>query len=513
MQMATFAAIDIGTYDVFLEIFEISRKQRIRSIDKIRHRIELGKDTYTNGKISPEMEEELCSVLGDFVRIMDGYKVNAYLAVATSSLREAENSLFILGKIRQLTGLKVTILSNSEQRFLGYKALATMETDFNKIIEKGTAIVDLDGGSVQLSLFDKDALVTTQNLRMGSVRIREKLSGLASETSHYEVLVQEYIWNELLSFKKMFLKDRKIENIMLLGGFFTESIFQNEQEKNTRIISRKTYRNWFDKINGHSPMELAVKMGIPLENASLMSPAAVICNSLIEMMDAEQIWIPGTHLARGLAYEYAEEKKLIKVSHNFENDILMAAKNIGKRYAVNRPHIQNIDMIATELFDSMKKIHGMGVRERLLLKIAVMLHDVGKYISLNNAALCTYHIIMSNEIIGLSHTEREMIALIARYNTAPLPQYDQFAQISAISEQQYLKVAELTAILRLANTLDRSHMQKVQQIRASLRERELTLNLTVNGDFTLEQGLCREKMDFFYEVFSVRPKLKVKREM
>ena len=94
-----------------------------------------------------------------------------------------------------------------------------------------------------------------------------------------------------------------------------------------------------------------------------------------------------------------------------------------------------------------------------------------------------------------------------------LPQYDQFAQISAISEQQYLKVAELTAILRLANTLDRSHMQKVQQIRASLRERELTLNLTVNGDFTLEQGLCREKMDFFYEVFSVRPKLKVKREM
>ena len=355
MQMATFAAIDIGTYDVFLEIFEISRKQRIRSIDKIRHRIELGKDTYTNGKISPEMEEELCSVLGDFVRIMDGYKVNAYRAVATSSLREAENSLFILGKIRQLTGLKVTILSNSEQRFLGYKALATMETDFNKIIEKGTAIVDLDGGSVQLSLFDKDALVTTQNLRMGSVRIREKLSGLASETSHYEVLVQEYIWNELLSFKKMFLKDRKIENIMLLGGFFTESIFQNEQEKNTRIISRKTYRNWFDKINGHSPMELAVKMGIPLENASLMSPAAVICNSLIEMMDAEQIWIPGTHLARGLAYEYAEEKKLIKVSHNFENDILMAAKNIGKRYAVNRPHIQNIDMIATELFEYMKK--------------------------------------------------------------------------------------------------------------------------------------------------------------
>lgn len=513
MQIATFAAIDIGTYDVFLEIFEISRKQRIKSIDKIRHRIELGKDTYSDGKISPELEEELCAVLEDFVRIMDGYKVDAYRAVASSALREAQNSLFIIGKIRQLTGLEVTILSNSEQRFLSYKALATMETDFNKIIEKGTAIIDLDGGSTQVSLFDKDALVTTQNLRMGSVRIRERLSGIASETSHYETLVKEFIWNEMLSFKKMYLKDRKIENVMLLGDFFTNAIFQNEEERSSRIISRKTFRNWVQQISGHSPMELAVKFGVPLENASLMSPAAVICGTLVDMMDVQQIWIPGTHLARGLAYEYAEEKKLIKVKHSFENDILMAAKNIGKRYAVNRPHIQNIQMIAMEIFDSMKKIHGMGARERLLLQIAAMLHDVGKYISLNSPGQCTYHIIMSNEIIGLSHAEREMIALIGRYNTEYLPQYDQFAQAAAVSEEKYLKIAEMTAILRLANTLDRSHQQKVQQARAVLKERELTLYLTVNGDFTLEQGLCKDKMDFFYEVFSVRPILKVKRQL
>ena len=71
----------------------------------------------------------------------------------------------------------------------------------------------------------------------------------------------------------------------------------------------------------------------------------------------------------------------------------------------------------------------------------------------------------------------------------------------------------MTAILRLANTLDRSHQQKVQQARAVLKERELTLYLTVNGDFTLEQGLCKDKMDFFYEVFSVRPILKVKRQL
>ena len=74
----------------------------------------------------------------------------------------------------------------------------------------------------------------------------------------------------------------------------------------------------------------------------------------------------------------------------------MAAKNIGKRYAVNRPHVQNLEMTALAMFDATKKMHGMKERERLLLQMAVMLHDVGKYISFNNVADSSYNIIMSN---------------------------------------------------------------------------------------------------------------------
>ena len=209
----------------------------------------------------------------------------------------------------------------------------------------------------------------------------------------------------------------------------------------------------------------------------------------------------------------AEQMKLLKGGHNFENDILMAAKNIGKRYAVNRPHVQNLEMTALAMFDATKKMHGMKERERLLLQMAVMLHDVGKYISFNNVADSSYNIIMSNEIIGLSHIEREMVALIARYNTVTLPSYDELVMESSLSAEQYLTVSELTAIVRLANALDRSHLQKIQAIRATLKERELQLSLTVNRDFTLEQGLCQEKLDFFNEVFSIQPVIKLKRQM
>ena len=513
MQVSTFAAIDIGSYDVTLEIFEISKKAGIKSIDTIRHRLELGTDTYTHGKLGPKMEEELCTVLKDFVRIMKGYRVESYRAIATSSLREAENSLFILGKIRQATGLTVEILSNSEQRFLSYKAIASIESRFNKMIEKGTAVIDVDGGSIQISLFDKDALVTTQNIRMGNLRIRERLLPLKNNTANYERLAEELIRNEILSFKRMYLKDRKIENIMLIGDFITDTVFRDTEDKASRTISRSDFDAWYQNIVEHSTMELAVTMDVPVEYASLLRPSAIIYHRLIEEMGAAMIWTPGIHLARGLAYEYAEQKKLLKVKHDFENDIIMAAKNIGKRYAVNRAHIQNMEMTAMAVFDAMKRVYGLGERERLLLRIAVMLHDVGKYISMNFIAESSYNIIMSNEIIGLSHADRETIALIARYNTREMPPFEELSQETSIDTGRYLLVAELTAIVRYANSLDRSHMQKVQSIRAVLREQELRLYLEVNRDFTLEQGLIGEKADFFYEVFSVRPVLKIKRQI
>jgi exopolyphosphatase/guanosine-5'-triphosphate,3'-diphosphate pyrophosphatase len=513
MQVTTFAAIDIGSYDVTLEIFEISRKGGIHSIDTVRHRLELGRDTYACGKVGPEMVEELCRVLQDFVRIMNGYQVEASRVIATSALREAENNLFIRGKIRQMTGLKVDILSNSEQRFLSYKAIASIESRFNKMIEKGTAIVDVDGGSTQVSLFDKATLVTTQNIRMGNLRVRERLQPVTGETTHYERLVEELIQNRIASFKKMFLKDRKIENIVLSGDFITEVVFRNTEDRANRTMTREEFQKWYEMVVGCSATELAVRLDVPIEYASLLRPSAIIYHRMVEEMDASMIWTPGTHLARGLAYEYAESKKLLKMSHDFENDIVTAARNIGKRYAVGKQHVANVDMTATAIFDAMRRVHGMGARERLLLRIAVMLHGVGKYISLNYVAENSYNIIMSNEIIGLSHAEREIVALIARYNTTRLPQYDVLAQESSLNQRQYLILAGLTAIIRYTNALDRSHLQKIQTIKASLKEQELILNLTVNRDFSLEQGLIGDKAEFFNEVFSIRPVLKVKRQM
>lgn len=175
MAITRFAAIDVGSYHVSMDIYEISPKAGIRQIDEVRSRLEIGRDTYGTGKIGYDSTQELCAVLRDFAGIMQEYQVDAYRACATSTLQEAKNVWIVLDQVYQKTGINVEILSNSEQRFYGYKSLAAKEAAFTKIIQKGTAIIEIGGGNVQISLFDKDALVTTQNFKMGSLRIRERL--------------------------------------------------------------------------------------------------------------------------------------------------------------------------------------------------------------------------------------------------------------------------------------------------------------------------------------------------
>lgn len=511
MGVLTFAAIDIGSYNVTMEIFEISKKQGLKSLDYLDHRLEVGKETYATGRISNAMVNKMCDVLNDFKRIMREYQTADYRVCATSALREAKNVEIVLGKIQQNTGMRVDVLSNSEQRFLGYKSIACTEADFPKIIAKGTAVLDIGGGSIQISLFDKDMLITTQNIRLGNLRIRERLMDLEGTTLHYETLVEEFIRNEIISFKKIHLKDRKIENVILMGDYIPDILVKQVGEQ--RVIRKEQFMELYQKVISRSPIELAMLLNIPLENASLLIPTAVIYRRFMDEFGADTIWAPGTQLTDGMAYDYAERMKLIKSTHNFENDIVMATKNIGKRYGVSKPHVQMVGKIALAIFDSTKKLHGLGKRERLLLECAVYLHDCGKYVSLIDPAESNYQIIMATEIIGLSHIEREIIAQVVRFNTLLMESYDELSATTDLGIQEYLTVNKLAAILRLANAMDRSHLQKIQQIKVSVREEQLQMHLVTNKDYTLEQGLLGSKLDFFEDVFGIRPVLKVKRSV
>ncbi|MDE6951491.1 MAG: HD domain-containing protein [Lachnospiraceae bacterium] len=512
MAITTFAAIDVGSYDLEMKIFEISGKGGMKQVDDIRYRLDLGSDTYAVGKISYGTVNELCAILKEFQNIMKTYRVSDYKAYGTSAIRETQNTKILLDQIRQRTGIKIDVLSNSEQRFMDYKSIASKTEDFNKILEKGTAIVDIGGGSIQISLFEKGSLIATQNMRLGVLRLQERLNHLNAASSKIESMIDELATAQLSVFKKMYLKDCKIENIIVVDDYLSV-VLQNPVITKERpgVIKAADYMSFLESVQYRTLPEIAGVLDIPQENAILLFISAVLLKRIVKITDASLLWAPGVTLCDGIAYEYAEQHKIFKVEHDFEADILSGAENISKRYMGSKKRSETLERIALTIFDSMKRIHGLGRRERLLLQLSARLHDCGKYISMVNLGKCSYNIIMSTEIIGLSHKEREIVANVVKYNHEPFVYYNAAEGESALDEDAYLVVAKLTAILRVANGLDRSHKQKFKDIKTVVKDERLVIQVETAADITLERGLFTKRADFFEEVYSIRPVIRQKK--
>jgi len=501
-----FAAIDVGSFEMAMKIYEIGSKNGMKEIEHIRHRLALGSDSYNSGKISFSKIDELCKVLRKFSDIMKSYHITDYKAYGTSALREIENVHIIRDQIRNRTGIDVEVLSNSEQRFLDYKSVASRGTVFNKIIEQETAIVDIGGGSIQISLFENDTLVFTQSLRLGVLRLNNQIEHMRILRDRRREQLDEMIMSQLSTFKKLYMKDREITNLIIVDDYVSRILsvgVENTTADNIADVS--DFVEFERQISENGSEEMAEILEIPEEMVDLVAVSSTIIRNIVEISGAKKIWAPGVTLCDGMAYEYAEKFQKGMIAHDFEKDILASAVNISKRYMGSKKRAETISSISMELFDSMSKVHGMGARERFLLQLASILHDCGKFINMTNVGECSFNIIMNTEIIGLSHKERRIIAYVVRFNHEKFAYFEELASQSSIDSAEYLTIAKLTALLRIAGGLDKSHKDKMRKIHAELKDDKLVITFNGHQDIFYEKESFEKKAAFFGEVYSISP--------
>lgn len=503
------AAIDVGSNELSLKIFEITKNKGIHQLDHVRHTIELGLETYTKGGISAPMANELYHILTKFTKKMKEYKVEAYSAYATSALREANNYTVILEQIKLRCGLDVSILSNSEQRFLCYKAITLKEKKFHNLISKDTLVVDIGSGSIQISLFNQNALISTQNIKIGSLRTKAALSDLEHQTDNFCELISEYLENSLDRYQNIFLQTIKIKHLIAVGEQLNELLHHIHFPVDTEYLNKIDFQSLYDYWTSKSIDTISKELNIGKEQAFLIYPTITIYHKIFQMTDADCMWLPKSTLCDGIAVEYAEKKGIYKTHYNFTEDILITARNIAKRYHSNTKHSANVEYIALSIFDSIRKYHGLGKREHLLLQIAVILHDIGEYINMNEANENSYKIIMSTEIIGLSHSERELIANIVRYSDSNFADLSELS--GKLSQTSFLTLIKLLAILKIANAMDISYKQKFSNLKISIKENLLWITTTTVENITLERGLFLSKAQFFEDVYGLKPVLRQKR--
>lgn len=506
MAINMFASIYIGSYEVSLKIFEISQKKRIKEIDCVRSRLDLGKDAYDKGFIGYELVEDLCELLFEYKKVMQGYRIDKYEIYASAVLRDISNDLFILDQIQLRTGFKVKVISNSEVRFMGYKSVAAGE-NFEDMIKTSAAIVDIGGASLQITLFRAGRLLTTQHLEIGTMKLRNLLYDPGHTDKMYRRRIEEYVNKKLEVFCSLYLTEG-VDYAIFMNDYGADLIRRIDLLQGNTIKTER-FLKYMEKFQKKSLLEITEELSLANDKDPLITPSLLLLKCLVQNLSAKEVCIPGVNINDGIAYDYAEKNRLIAVTHDFDADIISAAKNLSEHYHSFSPHIEALSILSAKIYDTIKKVHGMGKRQKLLLQTATILHDCGKYISLSESPMNAYNIIMSSEIIGLSHNEREIVALTVLYNTLPLDYYDEIAD--KIDKESYLVVAKLSAILRVANALDQSHRQKFKNIRISLKERELVITVETLEDISLEQALFEAKTAYFEKVFSIKPVLKEKR--
>ena len=503
----TFATIYIGSYEVSLKVFELTSKKKLHELDHVRSRIDLGREVYQTGVLGYEKVDELCDTLLAFMRIAKGYRVSHIEVNASAVIRDASNELFILNQIQIRTGMEVKVQSNSEHRLVTYKSVAG-RTVFEEMIQTSAAVVDLGGSGMQITLFRDGRLITTQHIDIGTLRLRAILGDRGLSMNKYMKEIEEFIYKKIEVFCSLYMKEG-VDYCIILNDYAMElykTVGKKEQEE---TLSAEKFIKYIEKLQAKTLEEISMELNLSNDRDPLVIPTIMVFKSIVQNLKGHRVWIPRVNVNDGIAYDYCERNQLIKGTHDFEADILSASHHLSEHFQSYSPHIKALTEMSEKIFDHMKKIHGLGRRERLLLQVATILHDCGKYISLANSPQCAYTIIMSSEILGLSHLEREIVALTVLYNHLALEDYDELSD--RIDQDSYLVVAKLSAILRLANALDQSHKQKFDDFRISIKGKELIITVEAFEDISLEQALFETKTQYFESVFSMKPVLKEKR--
>jgi len=495
-------------------IAQMTEEGKILPLEDLHKKTNIGKDTFTYGKILLESINDTCDILKGFTQLMKEYKIRNYRAVTTSGIREAANRDYVLEQIRVKSGLEVEVINSSQERFLMYKAIHDLLPDAGKIRYEGTLIVNIGSGGVEASVYTNGNLKFTEYVKVGSLRIRETLSDLEDQTIEFPHLVEEYIESKTYSLETL-IRQRHIKNFIGLGGGL-RSIFnlcvKNKADQSKKFIDKKSLISLYKTLYSMSTEDIMKKFNVSQSDAELMLPSVIIFKRFIEMTKAEGIYTPMVSLRHGVLADMADEIFDTARKQEALSDIISSVWYIGKKYDIDTVHASFVEYLALSVFDQTKRLHRLGAKERFYLQITAILHDIGRYVSLNQHHLHSFNIVRHQDIMGLSVREMEIIANVVFYHSNHIPNiYDE--SYNSLIYNDKMIVSKLAAILKLAECMDIAHKQKLSKIEISTSGNELIFKVISAQEILLEKRNFENNAIFFEEVMGCKPIIKTKIKM
>lgn len=505
----TVAAIDVGSYYLRMLIAEISPVGKISHLEDVWQPTNIGRDAFAYRRVEIKSIHETCETLKGFGKLMRDYKVKHYRAVSTTGIREAENQEYVLEQIRLRTGLQIQVINNSEERFLLYKAIRDHLPNAHRFREQGALIVSIGSGGVEISVYNQGNLRFTEYIKVGALRIRESLSKLQHLTLDFPSIMEEYLESKIYSLDP-YIRQMKLKNYIGLNGEIA-AIYSLCQDKKApldeKFISKTRLTKLYAKIRHMSSEQIALDYELSMNESEMLLPCIIIFLRFLDMTQADGIYVPLVSLRHGLLADITDQWYDTQRRKDFLADIISSVWSIGEKYRIDKVHAAHVANLVMSIFEQTKRIHRLEDQAGLYLKIAAILHDIGKFINFNQPGLNSYNAIRYQDIMGLSNQELNIVANVVSFSTEenPQPVHDNYR---LLPYKDKIMVSKLGAILKLAESLDISHTQKVHQVEISTFGRDLHFKIGSRQDMLLEEWSLANNARYFEEIMGFRPIIK-----
>ncbi len=496
--MQTISAIDVGSNAIRMVVGQVNSDQdQVTAIENIRIPVRLGQDVFSVGHIGePTMQAALDAFLR-FHKIADQFEVKDTRAVATSAMREAENSQILIDRIAQQTGIQVEIISGEEEARLVQLAVGKeINLDGKKAV-----LIDIGGGSIEVAILRGDKIIRTESYDIGTVRLLRSLDGQAQRS--FGPLLREYTESVRRHIKRE-LGKLKLDLCIGTGGNLEEmgnlrkKIFKRDSN---RLITVSELEALNEKLSNMTVDRRMKKFDLRPDRADVIVPAMMALLMIVHEAKVKEIQIPGVGLKDGVLWDMMP---LSFRSHLPRREqAWTSATRLGQKYQFDSEHGVRVAKTAHSLFDQTLVLHNLEEGERLLLEIASILHDIGHFIGTLNHDKHGYYILKNSPLIGLDERQQDIIANIVRTHRKTMPT-DQDEYFKTLNQKDQSIVGQLCALLRLADALEISHTSRIHEVKMKKAKGRWQLQMVGEGNLLLERWALEKRKALFEDIFGIR---------
>ncbi|HUN60553.1 MAG TPA: Ppx/GppA phosphatase family protein [Candidatus Sulfotelmatobacter sp.] len=498
------AAIDAGSNAVRLSIARAYSGLDIEPLITERYPLRLGEGVFVRHRFSEDTLKKGVKAFRHLHEIMEEFEVTKYRAVATSASREAQNRNLLIRKIKQATGLNLEVISAKEESRLGREAVFAA---LGPEVQAG-CIVDLGGGSLELSILQDHSLTQAAQIPLGTVRLMSTLNlpGIIRPVEAEQV--RRYV-RALLESR---LPDRPnlADRVAVALGGNAETLANvapGPRQDGLPTLEVSLLRERLPDILRRDVGSRMKAYGVRRDRADVMAVAALIFVALGRYLNIHTFAIPGIGLREGLLQEIAREAFSRKEPHRYSAEArqtLVATRSFGRRLDYDQRHAEHVRELSLMLFDQLQPLHHLPVHARVQLEGAALLHDLGHRVSHRGHHKHGEYLALNGDIPGLEGRDRHIVAAAVRYHNRKSEPDGHHPAYSGLTNTDKRIARRLASFLRIAEGLDHSHRQRILNMRASFQRGGVTFHVEARGDVTEDLRDAERSANLFEKEFHLR---------